>query len=312
MTSSKNVSGTTIQKPSESLIFMWWNTSLSPHAPGHKGASKEKFLIGSQIIDSLINDLHVDCLSLGEVKSPDLVALSYSLGPAYAVFDCNEVCNLPFNTGVIYRKDKLHYLGKSCIEAYRHNRSFKVATRADFLAGNTVIHLFVSHWSSRLHRSGGEARSTFGNELRMAIEEVNNLYADKTAYCILLGDFNDEPYDLSLAEALSAQRSREQIRADNSFLYNPFWRRVGETNAYVPGVIDESNVGTYHHKSGEYTKWRTFDQMIFSAPFISGGDWELNEKYTQIVREPYSKIISNSSFDHYPIMSVIQRRTNNG
>lgn len=302
-----------VNKALDSIILAWWNTSLSP--PIGRQVSEEKLIVAKELFKTLISDLQVDCLALGEVSPTTLHEFMEIIGPDYELFDGTTECELNFNTGIIYRKSKLRLINNSCIETTLCGLSFKVATRLDFMVENIPIHLFVSHWSSRRYRQqGAPERNKFGSDLRGAIDELNSDYGGKPAYSILMGDYNDEPFDHPLAGQLRAVRNRVRIRRNPLLLYNPFWRHLGEAQPYVPGKSDESYVGTNYYGPDTHTQWRTFDQIIFSAPFICDGEWQLNEEYTQILQcEPFTTVfLKDKSFDHFPVMSVIERRILNG
>ena len=53
----------------ERMVFGWWNTSLSPL--GKDRADDNHKQLASSVIRSLIDDLKVDCLALGEVTNTD-------------------------------------------------------------------------------------------------------------------------------------------------------------------------------------------------------------------------------------------------
>jgi hypothetical protein len=63
------------------------------------------------------------------------------------------------------------------------------------------------------------------------------------------------------------------------------------------------------------TKWRTFDQIIFSSAFLEQSEWQLNENYTQILQfQPFNDFVSkaNEIFAHLPVIGVIEREGTNG
>ena len=126
---------------------------------------------------------------------------------------------------------------------------------------------------------------------------------------ILIGDFNDEPFDPSLAHHLLATRDRELARSNTDFFYNPFWRHLGESHFYIPETETTSFGGTCFCRSDPGTHWRTLDQIIFSSSFLSQGNWQLNERETAILRlPPLDHLVqdANAKFDHFPVISVIE------
>jgi hypothetical protein len=263
--------------------------------------------------------LHVDCLGLGEVTAEDVGEfLTQEDLTDYEIYDGTlKTGRLQFDTGVIYRKDKLKLIDYESLIANRGSHSLKIANRVDFLSANMdkPFHVFVSHWPSRQWcEKNGADRHLLGIRLRDAIEELYKFYGSPPN-AILLGDFNDEPFDASLSDQLLATRDRRLVRKNPGMLYNPFWRCLGEPIPHVPGTQRVSYSGTYFHASGLETQWRTFDQIIFSSAFLGQSEWQLNEKYTQIIQlEPFDNFVSkaNEIFDHFPVISVIEREGANG
>jgi hypothetical protein len=294
------------------LSFAWWNTSLSPL--GKQRANKEQQTRAVEVISYLIAGLGIDCLALGEVVLEDVNNLmTQAKLDDYQFFNGTlKAGRLQFDTGILYRKNAFSLINDTSLISFRGSHNFKVAHRIDFMVPETdkPFHIFVSHWPSRLWCERHSAdRDVLGIRLRDAIEELNNSYGG-IAHAILLGDFNDEPFDRSLSEQLLATRDRRLAHKNPTLLYNPFWRCLGEALPQIPGSSPISYSGSYFHKSGRETQWRTFDQIIFSSTFLGHSEWHLNEKYTRILYlEPFDKVVSNryEIFDHFPVISVIEK-----
>jgi hypothetical protein len=97
------------------------------------------------------------------------------------------------------------------------------------------------------------------------LREINSATADPLV--ILMGDFNDEPFDESMVTLLPSTRDRTLARA-GGFLYNPFWRFLGEMVPYRIGENFQGHGGTFFHRAGVETRWLTFDQILFSSAFV--------------------------------------------
>jgi len=296
----------------DKVVLAWWNTSLSPC--GLERASDTDMTIAINVILHLIRDFEVDCLALGEVRYDDLLAIVESIGNEhYSIYDGTlKEGRLQFDTGVIYNADRLRLVDSCSIVIKHGTSSLKLANRLDLLPLDTKepLHVFVSHWPSR--RSCPENapdRHRLGMELRKAFEKVRELYCYPKV--VFLGDFNDEPFAPALADHLLAIRDRKLVRkSGGEHLYNPFWRHLGERVPHVPGKPCQSYAGSCFYTKNQDTHWRTFDQIIFSSAFLGKGDWHLNEDSTQILQvSPYDASVLNGStiFDHFPVISVIQK-----
>ncbi len=267
----------------------------------------------------MLNKMQIDFLALGEITNRDVKAIMEKCELAEFDTEMDFVKNgrSRFDTCFFYRRDKLMLLATHPITSNKGNRTLKIAQRADFMIPGygIPVHVFVSHWPSLLwcHENSAD-RHLLGVRLRDSIEDVSP-EREKLANVILVGDYNDEPFDASLAEQLMATRDRELAKRKPHLLYNPFWRHLGFSKPYSPEMTDDSIGGTYFHKNGEITRWRTFDQIIFSSAFLGQTEWHLNEELTGVLNfEEYrAKIIdTNEIFDHFPVFGVIEEVDNDG
>jgi hypothetical protein len=300
------------------LSLAWWNTSLSP--VGNPRATEIQKEFALQIVRYLTCDLKVDFLGLGEITAGDLddFVKKLNLNDEYDIYDGTlKTGRLQFDTGSLYRKNAFRLFGSTSLVTARGIHNLKVANRLDLIIQETgePLHVLVSHWPSRLHcDKHNPDRHLLGVRLRDFVSDINELYTEP-AKIILLGDYNDEPFDSSLAEQLLAVRDRKLVKKNPELLYNPFWRHLGEALPYIHGTPCDSNSGSCFHSSGLETQWRTFDQIIFSAAFIGHSKWHLNEKHTNILnfRNIDDRYTSNPDiFDHFPVLSVIEREVPNG
>ena len=122
--------------------------------------------------------------------------------------------------------------------------------------------MFVNHWPSR---SGGQLESepkriTAAQTLRNSVERI--FLSDSTANIIIIGDFNDEPLNKSVLDALSAHPIKcDSIHAETEFesakqLFNLSYETF------------ENGEGTFKYKDD----WNMLDQIIVSGNLITGND----------------------------------------
>ncbi len=113
-----------------------------------------------------------------------------------------------------------------------------------------ILHVFINHWPSR--REGTELsdhkRMVAAKVLRNKIDAIQKL--DKSANILLMGDFNDEPSDKTIADGLNAQSPDMPI--NNSGLYSLLYPefKKGEGSLF-------------------YKDWDLFDQIIVSGNMLS-------------------------------------------
>ncbi len=125
---------------------------------------------------------------------------------------------------------------------------------------------------------------------------------------MVLGDFNDEPFNESMSTALLGSRDRNLVRKVPQLLYNPFWRLMGERQVLEEEKDGRLGAGTHYFEGTVATHWHTYDQFLVSASLLSGPGWVLKEGGTRIWQKPpllRSPGRFASSFDHFPILGVL-------
>jgi hypothetical protein len=298
-------------KSSEYLVFGWWNTSLSPPRGKTKGDYETKLAMARQIIGHLAES-GVDFIGVSEVNNEDIQAL-YSvfaeLGYAYGCIEGTEkIKRSKFDLGVFYNLDKISLLNKESITEGWIRSELKIALMVDILPpmGSESFNVFVSHWPSTLTELS--KRKQFGGYLRRHINDVIDSSPNSNAYIIAMGDFNFEPFHEVLSDDLWATRDRTMAACNNKFLYNPFWRHLGEKTLFDKETpVSDNLCGSYFYQSAPITRWSTVDQIMFSSSFLISGNWYLDEKYSLIWKDDVLSfdLFRKNSFDHFPVISAV-------
>jgi predicted extracellular nuclease len=159
------------------------------------------------------------------------------------------------DVALLYRSDKARVLAKEPIyirfpeEPQRKTRNILFT---QLLTNGDTLNIFVNHWPSR---RGGELES---EKYRICVasilqNKVDSLLINQPrAKIIIMGDFNDDPDNSSVAETLRAQV--------------PFHRQIVNDHLYnlteTPSGLKK---GTYCYKG----QWQTFDQMIVSGNLLN-------------------------------------------
>ncbi len=173
------------------------------------------------------------------------------------------------------------------------------------LFGDTV-HLFVNHWPSR--RGGiddsGPKRAAAATVEKKAISSI--MTSNPNAKILLMGDFNDNPDDSSIAVILGAKDSRKDAAITG--LYNP-WADI-----YKAG----SGTEVYQHH------WNLFDQVIISGTLLKNENHHLHYDQAAIFKpdfivdhykghegEPHRSFVGthwiNGYSDHFPVVLYLTR-----
>ena len=218
-----------------------------------------------------------------------------------------------FDTALIHHRHLRVHVEPAIVQ-HHGSRWLRIAQKLSLTGpGGLALTLYLSHWPSRRHLEARSAlRDFYGHALR--IDVADRLKRFPSLPLVVLGDFNDEPFDTSISEGLLSSRDRTLVEARRHLLYNPFWRHMTSYQTEAARVGSTSQ-GTYFHTNGDTTRWRTFDQMLFSASLLSGeSGWTLDEKNTCVIHDPdlIPLLHSRSSiFDHLPIIACILRRPSN-
>ena len=119
------------------------------------------------------------------------------------------------------------------------------------LGKKDTVHLFVNHWPSR---RGGQEKSEknrvfVAEQLKKAIDKIQTSNAD--AKIIVMGDFNDEPNNISVSTTLNAGNNQSSTNASD--LYNLVYN------------MDAKGEGTYNYRGN----WNMLDHLIVSNSLIN-------------------------------------------
>ena len=168
------------------------------------------------------------------------------------------------------------------------------------------IHFFVVHWPSRRGGQIGseDRRILVASMLKERIEEIFREFP--AANIFIMGDFNDNPDDISLSETLGAVKPGKN--QDNKTLIN----------LMIP--LAANNEGSYCLQHN-FPEWNNLDQIIVSGSLINGTsglriymkkafifreDWLMDPKRTR----PYSTYLGPSYqggfSDHLPVYADIE------
>jgi len=295
------------------LKFAWWNCGLSP--PSTKAKKKEPNLGFVISIITLLESREVDVLGICEVNEQDIDLIANII---------ESLENTELKLVNLYKKQGnsiedfclVYNAKKLSITSYGESlnawdtvtdKKLKAGVSANFVLNNEIpISLILCHWQSRKsypHES--PQRIKLGATLRSNIDEI--LSANVNSLIVVLGDFNDEPFDKPIQDHLSASRDAAFVIRKPRSLFNPFWSCLG--------TMDEvqhhprSSGSCYYQDDGNMTHWKTFDQILFSSAFLKP-NWEFVDKGAEIVNDIPIQDVDlawSEISDHYPVLSHIRR-----
>jgi hypothetical protein len=211
---------------------------------------------------------------------------------------------------VLFRPDKLSLVGHAFITDRYDGKEMSAGLELRFEVKGSLelLRVFVVHWPSRMFLPASHKRHSLAESLQRRIDGwPENV---PLAGTVVLGDFNEEPFDAALSHALLGSRDRSLVRSKRARLYNPFWALLGERQALEEegdGVVRLA-AGTYHYGSSPHTRWHTFDQVLVSASLLEGAEWRLVERATRVWQAP--PLVNErgrpvGGFDHLPVATVL-------
>jgi len=271
----------------------------------------------SKVLSSINKKELPEIIGLCEVENrkvlQDLVKTGKLKKKEYGIVHEDSPDARGIDVALLYRKDEFKSISHKRIPVvFRFDSSLK--TR-DILyvkgkaSGSGILHIFVNHWSSRREgRQQTEQKRIFSAvTLRKSVDSIFNL--EPEAKIIIMGDFNDEPTNMSLHSVLNATNKRKNAGLRD--LYNLMYDKHNFENA-----------GTYSYKGN----WNMPDNLIVSRSVITdkknyrvdytGGkiyrdDWIMydNPKIGELT--PNKTYGGNMYFggvsDHLPVFMVLQR-----
>jgi hypothetical protein len=144
------------------------------------------------------------------------------------------------------------------------------------------MHFIVNHWPSR---SGGERRSAprriaAAHVARATVDSLKSLNVN--AKVILMGDFNDDPKDASVAKYLNSAGDKTKLKEGQ--LFNPY------VNLHRMGV------GSLAYRDS----WNLFDQVIMTQSLIYNEGFRFHE--ARVFNKPFLRQ-PTGRFKDYPFRS---------
>lgn len=131
------------------------------------------------------------------------------------------------------------------------NYSSRDILHTQLLYKKDTLHLFVNHWPSR--RGGQERSEPKRMHAASILKNITDslLTVNPQTNILIMGDFNDEPYNKSIAETLNAKSYDGE--ATGNKLYN-----------LSSNLQDTCKCGTYRYRG----QWNMLDQFIVSSQML--------------------------------------------
>lgn len=299
-----------------SLRLAWWNTHLTTlSGSSHRRipvARRERWDAAAHVVRSLCAE-GKDILVLGELtrEGADQVA-------ADTTYQRLDVPDSDARAGIVvlFKKSTIHVEFKEKIEIELSDRTTKQSLLYEIIVDSLPpINLIPCHWPAQGQPEAARDRRKLAADLHLFHKRRVRESSPQGLYTILCGDFNDEPFAISMTDDLRGTRDRSIVRNDPAVLYNPFWRLLGEHDCHVLNTASLSQAGTYYNKRNSDSKWYTFDQFLVSQNLVSAhSPWQLVEQDTKIWNDAYLRAGKGIAFgfDHFPVAITLEAHAQRG
>ncbi len=234
---------------------------------------KDKQINLSKVIRSIKNGKGPDILGVCEVENKavlEFLIKNYLYDLRYSVVHTESPDERGIDVAILYRKDIFTVL-ETYIDTVRGENipPTRVILGAAFRTkAKDTLYVFSNHWPSR---RGGEQseknRIRSAETLRKRTEKIFS--KNPRSSIIVVGDFNDEPDNTSIALTLGASH----------FECNGI---VAKWNNLASG-LDKKNFGTYKYRD----QWNMLDQIIVSENLIRGGNFKYICESFEIVKPSF-------------------------
>lgn len=316
--------------------IIWWNLEnlfdieksprRSEFLEGNLGSELEgwtldilKRKIGNlvRIISRTGNGKGPDILGVCEVENPFVIELliegmGSSLGRGYGFAISEGSDKRGIDTALIYDTAKYDPDPKTfSLRIIKRNSTrdlFQV--HLNTLAGNKLI-IVLNHWPSR---SGGQLESEpfrimVAENLAYWIERIHEEQG-RDAAVLLMGDFNDNPYDRSLTDYLLGSNNRALVKSDRTrlkYMYNPMYRFLdGQVGTYVFGselnILDQFLVSKAILSERSALPFKVSTVSIVEYPELTSGPYRRPVAFGRPSRGNYDP---EGFSDHLPISLVL-------
>jgi len=218
---------------------------------------------------SKVNNLYKTIIAIGNWSPPALIGLCevenkqalsdlVSNSPLskynYRIIHSNSPDRRGIDVAILYDSERVIVLKSRYFEIGKKGLLTRDILYCKARLGKDTCHFLINHWPSR---SGGQLET---EPLRLAAASclrtiVDSLFHDSgRAKIVIMGDFNDEPWDVSLSQNLKAKTDTRNAQSD--YLYN--LSNAGE-NGKLRGTVKFRG------------EWTLFDQVIVSGSLLISG-----------------------------------------
>lgn len=271
------LSGFSNGKGSDTLFVAFWNLENLFDTKDDDGKIDSEYTPEGELkwtlerLDKKIADQSRVIRSMNEGKCPDLIGFSevehqclldtmiarHFKDKNYKVAYAESPDMRGIDNGLIYNAEifSLAKVKTDTVNLLDGNTTRLILSASLVMNKKDTVHVFVNHWPSR---RGGQMESEINrvNAANVLRKTVSKLFSyNKKSKIIIIGDFNDEPGNISIMEALNA---------------HPFHC---QDTIKTTGELFNTSFEAYERKEGSLKfqeTWNLLDQIVISDAFLNG------------------------------------------
>ena len=315
-------------------FIAWWNlenlfdTFDSPTRPDWLQRQLARELVGwdETVVDLKIGQLAAIITQMNHGHGPDILGVCEiesqgvfeklrdalaPLGRNYALAHHDTADRRGIDIAFMYDDDTFRFEQSFDYVVRKRNATrdlFQVNLK--IRASDQDLVLVGNHWPSRL---GGQYESEpyriIAAETLSYWHERIKEYMGNDVPIVVMGDFNDEPFNRSLRQyALSTQSRAKVIRSRNARLFNLMWPLMGQALGShffnnFPGMLDQFLVSKSLLLQSAPVKARLDSARIIRFPEMRKGSYEVPRRFSRPSSRSYDPV---GYSDHFPISMMIE------
>lgn len=250
--------------------------------------TNERLKVKMANLSVVIKDLNADILGFCETENEAVVKElndNYLSSLKYDIAYLESPDGRGIDVGMYYNSEKFSLISvtgdtvPSVVDLYPTRLVLYVKLKMK--DSDTHIHCFVNHWPSR-RGDGGKTelyRINAALTLKKRITEIFSI--DPQANVVSIGDYNDEPENISIKDSLAAFLFYNGVEIDEDYmLFN------------ISYSTKREGKGTYNYQG----QWNQLDQMIISKNLLG---YYVPESFT-ILKEDYLLQKGNDKYTGTP------------
>jgi predicted extracellular nuclease len=254
----------------------------------------------AKVISELANGEPPTFLGVCEIENKkvleDLIAEPSLKNVDYAIVHLESPDERGIDVGFIYNKSLFtveHFTAHQPDLSYSNDKTRDILHVQGKVINGETLHFIINHWPSRggYSEKSDEKRNAAATKLNAIKYSI--LKTEPNAKIIVMGDFNDEPSNTSIAETLAASCNQSATAKDQFF------------NAFC--AMDNAEKGSYRYKN----TWEMLDQIMVSSALLTDTTGIHFKKNSATIKsEPW--MLQTGKFEGYPLRTFAENTYLNG